>query len=233
MALQNVTSQYYDKKTNKTVTVQQFSGQTITTKTKGDTTNGSTASAVQSSVSADSQNGGGQVSIPVYGATADINAAKGILGGLASYIDTTGWSLSQQAAIPQGSYIVGGEKAGGGVSVNPYGTTRIAGYDVQETASMILKFATGGIMGGSKASVPVAPVVKPITVLPSGTGILTGGVTSPSADTLNAISKAGTPTGINGTNTSVLSGLTFDNLVAVFVGIAFLTTILGLFKRGK
>lgn len=191
-----------------------------------------TVSSKKSSVKLSNGGGGGKVgAIPFYGATADINAAKGILGSLGNYIDTTGWSVEQQMSIPAGSYIVGGEKAGGGVSVNPVGTTRIAGYDLTGTASEILRLATGGVFSGSKQVATVPKTVVPNTVVaPSGTQSI-----SPSINPMGLLQggAAQTQTGINGTNTSVLSGFTFDNAVAVMGAIVFINFFMGLVSRRR
>ena len=162
---------------------------------------------------------GGGATMNFYGATADINAGRGILGNIGNYIDTTGWSVQQQMSIPQGSFILGGEKAGGGVSVNPAGTTRIAGYDVQGTAGAILQFATGGLFkpqaqatpGSVTSGIPSSATV----VLPSSTG--NTGIISPSLNTSQAIAQGASQAG----SATAFSGMTFNNLIAVVAGFMF------------
>ena len=188
------------------------------------------SSRTSTGASRSDQAGGGSNKMNFYGAPADINAGRGILGDIGNFIDTSGWSVSQMQNIPAGSFILGGKKAGGGVSVNPAGTTRIAGYDLAGTAGAILQFATGGLF--KPQTQQVTPAQQGQVQLPSSMGSTS--VISPSTNPAQAIQQASAQPqiGLNGTTTSVLSGLTFDNMIGVFVGIAFISTILGIFKKG-
>ena len=216
----------YDKVSRKTTTVKTLSnGDSIKTISKGDTSGSSSGSS--------SSSGGGNSVINVYGAPADLASAKNILGtSNYRYVDTS--SGYNAGSISAGSIIVGGQKAGGGVAedLSSKGVVRLAGYDASDTAAAILSFATSGIYNSDskKASEVVSQAVKNVAatvkeaVIPSSMGNL-----SPSTNTAAAIAAAQT-TGATGS--SALSGLTFDNLVGVFVGIAFVSAVMGIFKRG-
>lgn len=179
----------------------------------------------QSSGSKSSSKGVNSKMINVYGAPRDLAVAKNILGSGYRFIDTSNFSLEQQKSIEAGAVVLGGTKAGGGVSVENESWVRLAGYDVSETAQKIMQFATGGIVKSGQA----APVVKQQQPLPSSSQFV-----SPSLNPSGAIQQAGQVAGSGSDITGVgsfMSGMNLDKLVGVFVGLMFVNAVFSLVAR--
>jgi len=77
----------------------------------------------------------------VYGATVDLDNARGLLGNVGyKYIDTTHMA-SSGLSLGVGDLVVGGIKAGGGVGdVNLNGATRVSGNSLEDTNTAIINY---------------------------------------------------------------------------------------------
>lgn len=151
--------------------------------------------------------------LTVYGSPVDISAAQAEGGSRFNYVNTLGFTSDQIAAIPAGSIIVGGVNSGGGIAqdLSNKGIIRIAGTTSADTAAAFLNFVTMGLYNS-----PSSQTVQ--------NSVVTG---SPSLGTSSVSTSSGAVSGAG----SLLSGLSFDSMITVFVGIAFISAIMGIFKR--
>lgn len=175
----------------------------------------------------------------IYGVLTDITSGRNIIGTNGNnFIDVSNYTQAQKDAIPAGSVALGGTAIWGqGANFDSRGVINVAGYTAQDTAKQLISMARGTLpsntstqpqpVANSSASYsPLNAMTPSVVSLPSDMGTTTA--VSPSQNPAGAIAAMGSGMG---SGSGALSGLTFDNIIGVFVGLAFITTIMGIFKR--